>query len=134
MRKGQTKGEDGLQHLVWTRVNQSKYNEIERLIAGTKNETISSIVRKIIYKNPIKVYIHDESMDLLLEELAVIRGEIKAIGVNINQLAKLFNTYPEEQKKAFYAKIGYQEYLRLESKIDRTLLIISKLGKKWLSE
>lgn len=133
MRKNETKGEDKLQHLVWTRVNDKKYKELISLLTKTKDETLSGLVRNILYNRTVKVYIHDETTDLLLEELAALRSEIKAIGVNFNQITRYFNTYPEEAKKRFYAKIGFEKYQLIEGKIDRLLALISNLCKKWLS-
>jgi len=134
MRKGETKGEDRLERPVMTRINQAKYQELKRLADMTKDETISGLVREIINNRPIQVYTHDETMDLLMEELASLRGQIRAIGVNINQITRLFNTYPEPRRKEFYAKTAFNEYLQIETKIDRLLEIISKLSKQWLSE
>ncbi len=134
MRKGETKGEDKLERPVMTRINQAKYQELKRLADMTKDETISGLVRDIIHTRPIQVYTHDETMDLLMEELANLRGQIRAIGVNINQITRLFNTYPEPRRKEFYAKTAFNEYLQIEAKIDRLLEIISKLSKQWLSE
>ena len=134
MRKGETKGEDRLERPVMTRINQAKYQELKRLADMTKDETISGLVRDIINNRPIQVYTHDETMDLLMEELASLRGQIRAIGVNINQITRLFNTYPEPRRKEFYAKTAFNEYLLIEVKIDRLLEIISKLSRQWLSE
>jgi len=134
MRKGETKGEDRLERPVMTRINQAKYQELKRLADMTKDETISGLVRDIINNRPIQVYTHDETMDLLMEELASLRGQIRAIGVNINQITRLFNTYPEPRRKEFYAKTAFNEFLQIETKIDRLLEIISKLSKQWLSE
>ena len=134
MRKGETKGEDRLERPVMTRINQAKYQELKRLADMTKDETISGLVRDIINNRPIQVYTHDETMDLLMEELASLRGQIRAIGVNINQITRLFNTYPEPRRKEFYAKTAFSEFLQIETKIDRLLEIISKLSKQWLSE
>jgi hypothetical protein len=134
MRKGETKGEDRLERPVMTRINQAKYQELKRLADMTKDETISGLVRDIIHDRPIQVYTHDETMDLLMEELANLRGQIRAIGVNINQITRLFNTYPEPRRKEFYAKTAFNEYLQIEGKIDRLLEIITKLSKQWLSE
>lgn len=134
MRKGDKKGEDRLERPVMTRINQAKYRELKRLADMTKDETISGLVRDIIHNRPIQVYTHDETMDLLMEELANLRGQIRAIGVNINQITRLFNTYPEPRRKEFYAKTAFNEYLQIEAKIDRLLEIISKLSKQWLSE
>ena len=95
---------------------------------------MSSLVRKILNNRPIRVYTRDLTLDNLMEELARLRTEIRAIGVNINQMTKLFNTYPEPQRKLLYAKLAFNEYLKIESKTDQLLTIISKLAKKWLSE
>lgn len=134
MRKGQKKGEERLERPVMTRINQAKYQELNRLAEMTKDETISGLVRDIIHNRPIQVYTHDETLDLLMEELASLRNEIRAIGININQITRLFNTYPEPRRKEFYAKTAFNEYLQIETKIDRLLEIISKLSKQWLSE
>ena len=99
MRKGDKKGEDRLERPVMTRINQAKYQELKRLADMTKDETISGLVRDIIHNRTIQVFTHDETMDLLMEELANLRGQIRAIGVNINQITRLFNTYPEPGRK-----------------------------------
>ena len=92
------------------------------------------MLRDILYNRRIRVYTHDRSLDNLMEELTRLRTEIKAIGVNINQITRHFNTYPEPSRKALYAKLAFQEYLAIEPRIDRLLLIVSQLAAKWLSE
>ncbi len=134
MRKGQTKGDKGLSKPVRTRLSQSKYDEIERLAQQSKGETVSSIVRKILHDQPVKVFRHDESLDLVMEELAANRAEIRSIGINLNQMAKLFNTYPDWNVKTLYAKNGYERYLLIETNIEKLLGIVEELAKKWLSE
>lgn len=118
---------------VMTRIDKAKYDELKAIASKTKDKTISSIVRDIIHNQKIKVYMHDETTDLLLEELTALRGEIKAIGVNFNQITRYFNTYPEDAKKRFYAKIGFEKYQQLETKMDRLMELISNLCKRWLS-
>jgi hypothetical protein len=134
MRKGQTKGEKGLTKLVATKVTRAKYHELESLAGQTKGETISSIVRKILQNRQVKLYIHDESLDLVMEELAANRAEIRSIGININQMAKLFNTYSDIKVKTMYAKNGYERYLLLETRIEKLLAVTEKLSHRWLSE
>ena len=134
MRKGQTKGAKGLTYPVMTRITKAKYEELLAIAAKTKDETVSGLVRNIIHNRTVIVHTHDETLNLVMEELAALRAEIKSIGININQVTRFFNTYPEEQRKEFYAKIVFNQYLVMESKIDRLLTIISKLAKRWLSE
>jgi hypothetical protein len=134
MQKGETKGEKGLQHPVMTRISHAKYLELEKIAGQTKDETVSGIVRSIIHNQPVKVYVKDETLNRTMEELAALRGEIRAIGVNINQITRWFNTYPDPKQKEFYARIAFGKYVTLEDKIDRLLGIISNLAEKWLSE
>jgi hypothetical protein len=134
MRKGQTKGKEGLSKPVMTRLQQAKYKELENIVKHSKGETVSSLVRKIIHEKPVKIFRHDESLDLVMEELAANRAEIKAIGVNINQMAKLFNTYSDLKVKTLYTKMGYEKYLCLEANIEKLLARVEQLSLKWLSE
>lgn len=134
MRKGQTKGDKGLVKLIATKVTQAKYDELNSLASQTKGDTISSVLRKILHNRPIRVYRHDESLDLVMEELAANRAEIRSIGININQMAKLFNSNKVKGLQALYAKKGYEHYLLLESKIDKLLSEVEKLAVKWLSD
>ncbi|MGB8190459.1 MAG: hypothetical protein WCF67_01010 [Chitinophagaceae bacterium] len=123
-----------LKHEIKTRVNCEKFQELERILKGTLTKDMSSLLRDILHQRPVKVYTYDRSLDLVMEELSLLRAEVKAIGININQVTRFFNTYPEERKKEFYAKIAFAEHQRLEPKINELLSIISRLSKQWLSE
>jgi hypothetical protein len=123
-----------LKYKLTTRVDEKKHEELSGILSKNPNENMSSLVRKILLNRKVKVYTHDLTLDNLMEELARLRTEIRAIGVNINQMTRLFNTYPEEKKKEFYGKIAFKEYLKIDSKANELLLIISKLAKRWLSE
>lgn len=125
---------DELKYLIHTRVGKQKYEELQKLLAQNRYNDMSSLLRDFLHNRPIKVFTRDLTLDNLMEELARIRTEIKAIGVNINQITKRFNTYPEPQRKAFYAKMAFEEYRAVQPKIDRLLDIVSKLSKKWLQE
>jgi hypothetical protein len=122
-----------LKHLLQTRVNDKKYAELQAILRQNPQKDISGLLRDILYNRRVKVYTHDLTLDNLMEELAKLRTEIRAIGININQITHKFNTYPETQKKLLYAKIAFQEYRAIEPKIERLLAIISKLSQKWLS-
>jgi MobC-like protein len=125
---------DQLKHVIITRVNDEKYAELCKLLDGNPGNDMSRLIRDIIYRRPIKVFTKDKSLDTVMEELALLRSEIRAIGVNINQITRWFNTYPEPQRKFFQSKLAFDEYLLLNAKIDRLLDIISNLAKRWLQE
>lgn len=134
MRKGDSKGEKGLTYVVTTRLTAKQYNEIKAIVDRTKDESVSGAVRKIILNRPIRILVHDNTTDLLLEELAAQRAEISAIGININQITRYFNTYPEDDRKRFYGKVGLQRYIQMQDKVDQLYKTISELCVKWLSE
>jgi hypothetical protein len=122
-----------LKYKLTTRVNVQKYEELRRLLDRNSKLDMSGLIRSILNNRPVKVIVKDRSLDNLMEELARLRGEIRSIGVNINQITRHFNTYPEPNRKALYAKIAFQKYTLIEPKIDELLEIIAKLAKKWLS-
>ncbi|GEP94534.1 plasmid mobilization protein [Chitinophaga cymbidii] len=128
------KTKERLEYPIMTRINKRAYDQLHGLLQQTRDETLAGLVRTIIHNRPVKTYIHDETMELVLEELASLRAEIKAIGVNINQITRYFNTYPEEERKRFYAKIGLARYIKMESKVDKAISLISKLSKSCLSK
>lgn len=134
MGRKKVKEDDVLKHEIKTRVNSRKFRELEKLLDGTVNRDMSSLVRHILHNRPIKVFTYDRSLDITMEELSALRAEVRAIGVNINQITRYFNSYSETRRKEFYAKIAFQQYQAMEPKIDRILIIITQLSKKWLSE
>ncbi len=125
--------EDKLTHLVITRIGDKKYAELQKILEDDPTNDMSRLLRDILHNRTIKVFTRDKTLDNTMEELAKLRSEIRAIGVNINQITRLFNTYPEPQQKQYYAKMAFKEYLAIEPKIEELLSIISKLAKRWLS-
>ncbi len=123
-----------LRHRLYTRVNDHKYRELQAIVAKNPRLDMSTLLRNILHDRTIKVYTHDQSLDLLMEELSRLRAEIRAIGVNINQQTRYFNTYKEARKKELFARIAFKEYQAIEPKIDSIYAIIAQLSKKWLQE
>ncbi len=125
---------EALKHRLYTRVNDRKYAELQKLLEGNPKNDMSQLLRDILHNRPIKVFTKDKTLDNVMEELARLRTEIRYIGVNINQITRLFNTYPAPHQKVLYAKMAFKEYQAIESRIEELLTIVSKLGRKWLSE
>lgn len=134
MSRNKTEGQLVLKYQVKTRVAEPTFNKLQKILEQQPQLDMSSLVRSILENRHIRVFTHDRSLDILMEELAALRAEIKAIGININQITRLFNTYPSVKQKEFYGKIAFDKYITLESKIERVLEIISKLSNRWLSE
>lgn len=52
---------------------------------------------------------------------------------NINQMTRVFNTYPEPKRREISARLSFQKYMAIEAQVDRLLETVSKLAVKWLS-
>ncbi|MBN8852752.1 MAG: hypothetical protein BGO55_03255 [Sphingobacteriales bacterium 50-39] len=123
-----------LTHVLTTKVSDSTYSKLKHLLDQNPQNDMSRLVRAILNNQTVRVFTRDITLDNLMEELTRLRTEIKHIGVNINQITRKFNTYPEPQRKAFYAKMAFQEYLAIEPRINRLIDIITPLAQKWLQE
>jgi hypothetical protein len=95
---------------------------------------MSTLLRDILHNRQIKLYTYDRTLDIVMEELASIRAELKYIGVNINQVTKRFHSYPDLKNKIFYGKIVFEQYVAQQEKVDRLLAIITELAKRWLQK
>ena len=122
-----------LTHLIYTKVNDEKYNELKKLLDANPANNMGRLVRDILYKTPIKIITFDKTLDVVVEEFTKIRSELNAIGVNINQITHMFNTYPEPQRKLFFAKIAIDRYVLIEEKIDRLFSMLLQIERKWWS-
>jgi len=123
-----------LKHRVTTKINDQTYLKLHRLLDQNPQNDMSRLVRAILTNQPVRVFSRDITLDNVMEELSRLRTEIKHIGVNINQITRKFNSYPEPQRKAFYAKLAFQEYLAIEPRITQLINIITPLAQKWLQE
>ncbi|WP_130857907.1 mobilization protein [Olivibacter jilunii] len=124
--------EQVLSHPIILRITESEFNKLEKIRQESDCKSIGEVVRKILAKRKITYLHRDISMNGPMEELALIRKEIKAIGININQQTHRFHTSQSNGERAFHALKTASIYKQLEPKIDELLDIVSKLAKKWL--
>jgi uncharacterized protein YbcC (UPF0753/DUF2309 family) len=67
-----------------------------------------------------------------MEEMALIRKELKAIGININQQTKFFHLSKTDAQRAFYVIKTAQLYKEVSGKVEELLTLINHLAEKWL--
>ena len=96
--------------------------------------SIAEIARRILSNQNIKLYYQDISMNGPMEEMALIRKELKAIGININQITRSFNQDKAETHRAFYVLKVADLYKNVDAKVERLLVIIAGLAEKWLQK
>ncbi|UCS92248.1 plasmid mobilization relaxosome protein MobC [Echinicola marina] len=77
---------------VESRIPEQRYHELVNLLSKSQNATMSALIRDILSNKTIICKNHDETADLLLDQMHSIQMEIHAIGVNINQITRHFNS------------------------------------------
>jgi hypothetical protein len=121
-----------LTKLIGVRVSEAFYNQLEEKRKKTNCQTVSEMARAILYKEKIMFYYTDAALNSTALELAGIRKELNHIGNNINQITKSFHASDSSSQKMFHALKVSEEYRRVESKVEKLLIIVSEISKKWL--
>jgi len=70
-----------------------------------------------------------------MEELASRRKELKAIGININQITRSFNKEKsKESRRQNYVLHVAGLHEKVDVKVERLLSLVSELIEKWLQK
>lgn len=123
-----------LSHPIIIRLTEQQYKKVADLWLNSDCRSIGEVVRKIIANRPIKLLHKDISMNAPMEEMALIRKEIKSIGVNINQQTHSFHISQNPIERSFHSSKTAETYKAIEPKIERLIELISKLAEKWLQK
>ena len=119
---------------VRTRVTKGTAERLEKLRAFSDCHSIGELTRRILSGDTITIYHKDASMDGVMEQLVLIRRELKAIGTNMNQVTRSFHQTDDNNRKGFYALKLAAQYQEAASRINLLLSLISQLSKKWLEK
>ncbi|TCD05871.1 plasmid mobilization relaxosome protein MobC [Pedobacter frigidisoli] len=121
-----------LVHLLRVRVNDATMKRLEKLLAESSCRSIGEVGRKLLSRERINCFYRDASLAGPMEELALIRKELKSIGININQQTRYFNAVKSHAEKAFHAERTVELYQKIDARMERLFGLISKLAGKWL--
>lgn len=131
-RKKSAKPEEILIHFVRTRVNATVFKRLEKIRNNGDCHTIAEVARKILSKEQITVFYKDITLNSAMEELALIRKELRSIGININQLTRAYHSDKTVISQVSCLKDIAKCYQTVELKTDRLLSLINRLAEKWL--
>jgi hypothetical protein len=133
-RRKSVKPEEVLSHVIRARVTETVYNRLEQLGKNSDCYSLGRLARKILSRERITVFHKDRTMNATMEELALIRKELRAIGVNINQITRSFNQDKAGTHRAFYVLKVADQYKKVDEKVEQLLTIISRLAERWLQK
>ena len=124
--------EDILSHPIIVRVTAATFKKLEKLQEESDCQSVGEVARKILSKEKINCFYRDISLNVPMEEMALIRKELKAIGININQQTHRFHISGSESQRAFYVLKTADLYKSVGERVEQLLIIISRLAEKWL--
>ena len=116
---------------ITLRLTPEEYTKIEKRYKASTCRKLSDYVRKHLFNRPITTHYRNQSLDDFIEEMALLRNELSAIGNNINQVVKKMHTLnqiPEFKQWIIRYEIEQQLFKR---KIDLIEKHISKITDKW---
>lgn len=126
------KPDEHLEKVITVRVSKRFFDGLEEKRKKTNCQTVSEMVRAILYKERIMFYYTDASLNATAIELAGIRKELNQITSNVNEITQSFHFADSESQRMFQALRVAEEYKRVESKVERLQIMVSEIGKKWL--
>jgi hypothetical protein len=118
--------------IVGLRFTPEEYAKIESRFRASTSRKLSDHIRKHLFNKPIIATYRNQSLDDLMEETMTLTNELNAIGKNINQIAKKFNTLkliPEFKEQLVHFEF---EKRILFNKIDEVKNHTQKIAERWL--
>jgi len=123
-----------LSEIVMLRLSKDTLRKLENIRANSDCGTIPEVIRRVLKQDRIVFFHRDAAMDAPMEILIGIQKELRAIGVNINQVTRNFNSMAGERQRWYQIKRAAQYYNQVDAKVNLLLGIISQLAKKWLQK
>lgn len=124
--------EEILSHPIILRVTAAAFERLEKIQKDSNCGSVGEVARKILSNEMIVMLYKDVSMNGPMEEMALIRKELRAIGININQITRGFNSDKEGKYQHYFIKKAAEQYQKVDEKVERLLSIIAQLAEKWL--
>jgi hypothetical protein len=131
-RKKSAHPEKNLSRVLRIRLTDAAFKRLEKIIKSSDCHTVGEVARKILSKEKITLFYKDITLNSAMEELALIRKELRAIGININQITKAFHSDKRDTSRIIQISKVMRLYEQVEAKTDTLLLIINRLSEKWL--
>jgi hypothetical protein len=114
------------------RVTEADWKQFEQLRKQTDCRTIGEVVRRILSRREIIYFHKDATMDAPMETLSAIREELRRIGVNINQVARYFNSCKSDTEKNNYGMKIAEMFASLAPQIKILMALIAQMSRRWL--
>ncbi|RIW13331.1 hypothetical protein D0X99_16265 [Algoriphagus lacus] len=124
----------GFPRRVEGRISESRYQELLGILERDSSLTMSELIRRVLQNQPIRIQVREQGISELMEVLISIDGQLKKIGINLNQVVKQFHGNSSSIEKFLLGKKLLAFSKDLENEQEKLDGILSQLQLRWLSE
>lgn len=117
---------------ITLRLTAEEYVKIEQKWKASTCRKLSDYLRKHLFDKSITTTYRNQSLDDFIEETIVLRKELNAIGINLNQTVKKLHTLQQiPEFKVWIISFEIDKKI-INNKIDLIERHTSKITDKWL--
>ncbi|MES1223060.1 MAG: plasmid mobilization relaxosome protein MobC [Bacteroidota bacterium] len=116
------------------RLTELEFKKIRAEFSASTKQSLSDYSRSILLGKPITVYRRNQSFDDYVAEMILLKGELKAIGNNLNQAVKKLHTVDSDNGMKSWAITYQNNYHSIFKKMEEINLKIAELNNQWLQE
>jgi hypothetical protein len=122
----------GRKRIIGLRLTTDEYAALEKNWKKTTLRKLSEYVRRLLFGKSFTVYTRDQSKDELLAEMALLRRELNAIGVNFNQAVHRLNMLDHSPQMQEWVRRFERDKERFFTAVDAINLRLKLLTSAWL--
>jgi len=117
---------------ITLRLTGDEYAELSKNWKKSTVRKLSEYVRCLLFGKSITVYTRDQSKDELLTEMALLRRELNAIGVNFNQAVHRLNMLDHAPQMQVWVERFERDKNRFFAAVEAINLRLKLLSSTWL--
>lgn len=117
------------------RISDEEYNLMHERFKKTDCSSFSDFIRRVLIQDEIITSYRNQSLDDFMAELIALRGDMKPLANNFNQVVKKLNSLPPSADNvAPYMNLVTAHQEQLLEKINDIQSRINEFSKLWLGK
>jgi hypothetical protein len=119
---------------VTVRFTEKEYEKVNNKFKNTTSSQMSHYIRNVLLDKPVVIKYRNESLDIFMEEIILLRQELNAIGNNFNQSVRKLHTLSQISEFRNWLLMNESTKQQLLEKTNLIQQHISQISDKWLQE
>lgn len=119
---------------ICIRLTVKEYEQLRNDQQNTPDRKLSDFARKKLLGKPVRVFTRNRSLDLLMEELVLLRKELNHIGNNFNQVVRKINAVQMPGELSFWLSVSKKLQEQLLEKTNGIQEKIIQISTPWLQD